>query len=178
MYLQLAENENMEYIPVETNQGTILVRPDLLNEDGTMLSAKGRGLKIAAKVVGAAGKFIPLPGAAVASGIATKILDKAAQAKAGGGSAIIAGAQAGKAAGIATKLKGAIAKFKAKGAAPEQVAIPEAVQVRTAAPIVVDTEQTQPQQSFFKRNQKLILIGGGVLVAGAAIYLLTKKKKR
>jgi hypothetical protein len=178
MYLQLAENENMEYIPVETNQGTILVRPDLLNEDGTMLAAKGRGLKIAAKVVGAAGKFIPLPGAAVATGIASKILDKAGQAKASGGSAIIAGAQAGQAAGIGAKLKGALAKFKARGAAPEQVAIPEAIAARTAAPIVMDTEQMQPQQSFFKRYRTPILIGGGLLVAGTAVYLLTKKKKR
>ena len=175
MFLQLAENETMEYIPVETNQGTILVRPDLLNEDGTMLAAGGRGLKIAAKVVGAAGKFIPLPGAAVATGIASKILDKAGQAKAGGGSAIIAGAQAGKAAGIGAKLKGALAKFKAKGAAPEQVAIPEAVAVRTAAPIDLGIEQ---KESFFKKYRTPILIGGGLLVAGTAVYLLTRKKKR
>jgi len=176
MFLQLAENETMEYIPVETNQGTILVRPDLLNEDGTMLAAKGRGLKIAAKVVGAAGKFIPLPGAAVATGIASKILDKAGQAKAGGGSAIIAGAQAGQAAGIGAKLKGALAKFKARGAAPEQAAIPEAVAVRTAAPIDLGIEPQK--ESFFKRYRTPILIGGGLLVAGTAVYLLTKKKKR
>jgi len=177
MFLQLAENEtNMEYIPVETNQGTILVRPDLLNEDGTMLAAQGRGLKVAAKVVGAAGKFIPLPGAAVATGIASKILDKAGQAKASGGSAIIAGAQAGKAAGIGAKLKGALAKFKARGAAPEQAAIPEAVAVRTASP--VDLSLEQPKESFFKRYRTPLLIGGGVIVAGTAIYLLTRKKKR
>lgn len=176
MYLQLAENENMEYIPVETNQGTILVRPDLLNEDGTMLAAQGRGLKIAAKVVGAAGKFIPLPGAAVATGIASKILEKAGQAKAGGGSAIIAGAQAGQAAGIGAKLKGALAKFKARGAAPEQVAIPEAVATRTVQPIDIGMEQ--PKESFFKRYRTPILIGGGLLVVGTAAYLLTRKKKR
>lgn len=176
MFLQLAENNTMEYIPVETNQGTILVRPDLLNEDGTMLAAQGRGLKIAAKVVGAAGKFIPLPGAAVATGIASKILDKAGQAKAGGGSAIIAGAKAGQAAGIGAKLKGALAKFKARGAAPEQVAIPEAVSVRTAAPIDLGIEPQK--ESFFKKYRTPILIGGGLLIAGTAVYLLTKKKKR
>ena len=75
MYLQLAENNDMEnYTPIETNQGTIFVRRDLAED--VMLSAGGRGLKIAAKVVGGAAKFIPLPGAALIGGVASNILNK------------------------------------------------------------------------------------------------------
>jgi hypothetical protein len=68
-----------------------------------------------------------------------------------------------------------LAKFKARGAAPEQVAIPEAVAARTAAPIEMAIEQ--PQQSFFRKYRTPILIGGGLLVAGTAVYLLTRKKR-
>tara|TARA_R110000868_G_C10964734_1_gene768983 strand:- start:2452 stop:2967 length:516 start_codon:yes stop_codon:yes gene_type:complete len=171
MYLQLAENPMTDnYTPVETNQGTIYMRNDLLNE-GTTLAAGGRGLQIAAKVVGAAGKFVPLPGAAAISGVASNILNKAGQAKAAGGSGIQAATSAIPA-GTGAKLKAAISKLKLKGAAPAQVAIPETIAAKTAA------EETAPPPSFFQRYRTPILIGGGLLVAGTAIYLLTKKKKR
>jgi len=186
MYLQLAENNNdMEnYMPIETNQGTIFVRRDLAED--VMLSAGGRGLKIAAKVVGGAAKFIPLPGAALIGGVASNILNKAGEAKAAGGSAIIAGAQAGQAAGIGAKLKGALSKLKQRGAPVQATALPEAIVTRTAAPqdIVTrtaapqDMELMQPKQTFFQKYRTPILIGGGVLVLGTAAYLLTRKKKR
>lgn len=175
MYLQLAENNDMEnYTPIETNQGTIFVRRDLAED--VMLSAGGRGLKIAAKVVGGAAKFIPLPGAALIGGVASNILNKAGEAKAAGGSAIIAGAQAGQAAGIGAKLKGALSKLKQRGAPVEATALPEAIVTRTAAP--QDMELMQPKQTFFQKYKTPILIGGGVLVLGTAAYLLTRKKKR
>ena len=175
MYLQLAENEmDTNYIPVETNQGTIFVRRDLA-EDMT-LSAQGRGLKIASKVVQAGSKFIPLPGAASIGTIAGGVLQKAGEAKAGGGSAIIAGAKAGQAAGIGAKLKGALSKLKAKGAPAETTALPEAVVTRTAT--TQDMELMQPKQSFFQKYRTPLLIGGGVLVLGTAAYLLTRKKRR
>ena len=176
MYLQLAENNNdMEnYMPIETNQGTIFVRRDLAED--VMLSAGGRGLKIAAKVVGGAAKFIPLPGAALIGGVASNILNKAGEAKAAGGSAIIAGAQAGQAAGIGAKLKGALSKLKQRGAPVQATALPEAIVTRTAAP--QDMELMQPKQTFFQKYRTPILIGGGVLVLGTAAYLLTRKKKR
>jgi len=180
MYLQLAENNNMEnYTPVETNQGIIYVRRDLAEDITLSQRGSGRGLKIAAKVVGGAAKFIPLPGAAVIGGVASNILNKAGEARAGGGTAgqaIIAGAKAGQAAGIGSKLRGALAKLKTRGAPAETTALPEAVVSRTAAP--QDMELMQPKQTFFQKYRTPILIGGGVLVLGTAAYLLTRKKKR
>ena len=167
MFLQLAENEMTEnYTPIETNQGTIYMRSDLLNENGTMLAAQGKGLKIASNIIGKVGPNIPIPGAAKASQVASKILGKASaiQAKSGIDTSAI-----GK--GIGAKLKGALAKFKAKGAAPEQIAIPETIAAKTAA------EET-PAPTFFQKYKTPILIGGGLLIAGTAVYLLTRKKKR
>jgi hypothetical protein len=170
MYLQLAENGD-NYTPIETNQGTIYVRNDLAEE--TMLAAGGKGLKIAAKVVGAAGKFVPLPGAAAISGIASNILNKAGDAKAGGGSAIQAGAAAVPA-GIGAKIKAAVGKLKAKGAAPAVVALPDAIASRTQA----EETMQAPKESFLKRYRTPLLIGGGVLLLGTTAYLLTRKKRR
>lgn len=167
MFLQLAENEMTEnYTPIETNQGTIYMRSDLLNENGTMLAAQGKGLKIASNIIGKVGPNIPIPGAAKASQVASKVLGKASaiQAKSG-----IDTSGIGK--GIGAKLKGALAKFKAKGAAPEQIAIPETIAAKTAA------EET-PAPTFFQKYKTPILIGGGLLIAGTAVYLLTRKKKR
>ena len=167
MFLQLAENEMTEnYTPIETNQGTIYMRSDLLNENGTMLAAQGKGLKIASNIIGKVGPNIPIPGAAKASQIASKVLDKASaiQSKSG-----IDTSGIGK--GIGAKLKGAISKLKKKGAAPEQIAIPEAIVAKTAA------EETPPP-TFFQKYKTPILIGGGLLIAGTAVYLLTRKKKR
>jgi len=170
MFLQLAENEMTEnYTPIETNQGTIYMRSDLLNEDGSMLSqfGKGKGLKIASNIIGKVGPNIPIPGAAKASQVASKVLGKASaiQQKSG-----IDTSGIGK--GIGAKLKGAISKFKKKGAAPEQVAIPEAIAVKTEA------EETAPTPTFFQKYKTPILIGGGLLVVGTTIFLLTRKKKR
>lgn len=173
MYLQLAENDNMNsnYIPVETNQGTIYVRRDLA--ENVTLSAGGKGLQIAGKIVSTASKFVPLPGANLVGNIAGNVLTKAGQAKAGGGTAI-SGAKtaipAGTGAKIASGIKGAIAKMKAKGASPAVTAIPEAVSTETNVP--------EEKPSFFKRYKTPLIIGGGVLLAGTAVYLLTRKKKR
>jgi len=179
MYLQLAENETMEnYTPVETNQGTIYVRRDLAEDITLSQRGSGKGLKIAAKVVGGAAKFIPLPGAAAIGGVASNILQKAGEARAGGGTAgqaIIAGARAGQAAGIGAKLRGALSKLKAKGAPAETTALPEAV---TRSAVQQEQELMQPKQTFFQKYRTPLLIGGGVLVLGTAAYLLTRKKKR
>ena len=170
MFLQLAENEMTEnYTPIETNQGTIYMRSDLLNEDGTMLAAQGKGLKIASNIIGKVGPNIPIPGAAKASQVVSKVLGKASaiQAKSG-----IDTSGIGK--GIGAKLKGAISKLKKKGAAPEQVAIPEAIAAKTAAEEVMQ----EPKQSFFRKYRTPLLIGGGVLILGTAAYLLTRKKRK
>ena len=169
MYLQLAENGD-NYTPIETNQGTIYVRNDLAEE--TFLAAGGKGLKIAAKVVGAAGKFVPLPGATAISGIASNVLQRAGDAKAAGGSAIQAGAAAVPA-GTGAKIKAAIGKLRMKGAAPAAVALPEAIANRTAA-----EEAAAPKESFFNRYKTPLLIGGGVLLLGTTAYLLTRKKRK
>lgn len=171
MYLQLAENEMTDnYTPIDTNQGTIYMRNDLLNE-GTTLAAGGKGLMIASKVVGAASKFVPLPGASLVGNVASGVLQKAGQAKAGGGSAIQAGASAIPA-GTGAKLKAAISKLRAKGATPATTAIPETIAAKTAA------EETAPTPTFFQKYKTPILIGGGLLVVGTAAYLLTRKRKK
>lgn len=169
MYLQLAENGD-NYTPIETNQGTIYVRNDLAEE--TMLAAGGKGLQIAGKVVSAASKFVPLPGASAVGNIAGKVLTTAGQAKAGGGSAFQAGAAAVPA-GTGAKIKAAIGKLRMKGAAPAAVALPEAIANRTAA-----EEAAAPKESFFKRYKTPLLIGGGVLLLGTTAYLLTRKKRK
>jgi hypothetical protein len=170
MYLQLAENGD-NYTPIETNQGTIYVRNDLAEE--TMLAAGGKGLQIAGKVVSAASKFVPLPGATAIGNIAGKVLTTAGQAKAGGGSAIQAGAGVIPA-GTGAKIKAAIGKLKAKGAAPAAVALPEAIASRTQA----EETMQAPKESFLKRYRMPLLIGGGVLLLGTTAYLLTRKKRR
>lgn len=168
MYLQLAENEESNYTPVETNQGTIYVRNDL-SED-TYLAAGGKGLQIAGKIVSTAGQFVPLPGAKVVGNIAGKALTTAGQAKAGGGSAVQAGVKSIPP-GTGAKLKAALSKLKARGAAPAQTALPETIAAKTAA------EESTPAPTFFQKYKLPILIGGGVLLAGGAYLLLRKKRK-
>lgn len=162
MYLQLAENgEN--YTPIETNQGTIYVRNDLAEE--TLLAAGGKGLQIASKVVGKVGPNIPIPGAAKAAQVTSKILNKAAviQQKSGIEPSKLK---------IGQKIKAAVSKLKKKGAPEETTALPEAIAARTAA------EEVAPKESFFKKYRTPLLIGGGVIVLGTAAYLLTRKKRK
>lgn len=162
MYLQLAENEmDTNYIPLETNQGTIFVRRDLA--ENVTLSAGGKGLQVASKIVGKVAPNIPIPGAAKVGQIASKVLQKAGDIQAK------SGIEPGKLK-IGQKLKASIDRLKAKGASPAVTAIPEAV----------STEKVVPEEkvSFFQKYRTPLLIGGGVLVLGTAAYLLTRKKKR
>ena len=170
MYLQLAENNNdMEnYMPIETNQGTIFVRRDLAEDVMLSQKAPGRGLKIASKIVGKVAPIIPIPGAAKVGQIASKVLQKAGDIQSKSG---IDTSGIGK--GIGAKLKGALGKLKKRGAPVETTALPEAVIEKTTAP-----ETEAPKQTFFQKYRTPILIGGGVLVLGTAAYLLTRKKKR
>jgi len=172
MYLQLAENNNdMEnYIPIETNQGTIFVRRDLAEDVMLSQKAPGRGLKIASKIVGKVAPNIPIPGAAKVGQIASKVLQKAGDIQSKSG---IDTSGIGK--GIGAKLKGALSKLKAKGAPAETTALPEAV---TRSAVQQEQEFMQPKQTYFQKYSTPLLIGGGVLVLGTAAYLLTRKKKR
>lgn len=168
MYLQLAEDEQEEiYIPVQTNQGTIYVK-------NPSLSAGGRGLQIAGKLLTTAGKFIPIPGVNVAAGIVGNIATKAGQAKAGGGSAFdTASGMIPKGAG--QKIGGFLSKLKAKRDARKAGAETpaESSAARTAAPAEIETPPT-----FWQKYKTPILIGGGLIVAGTAAAIILKKRKR
>lgn len=179
MYLQLAENSktnNMieNYTPVETNQGVMYVRNDLLSE--TTLAAGGRIKGFVGKIAGAAASS-GIPIVSTAAGIAKKVIERAPE-------------------NLDVKLKGAIQKFKAaqaaKKAAPvETTIIPEVV---TAADVVktsrtksnlrtdesgsdLPTEE-KTEETFYQKYRLPILIGGGIVVAGTLAYLLTRKKRR
>lgn len=179
MYLQLAENSktnNMieNYTPVETNQGVMYVRNDLLSE--TTLAAGGRIKAFVGKIAGA-GAASGIPIVSTAAGIAKKVIERAPE-------------------NLDVKLKGAIQKFKAaqaaKKAAPvETTIIPEVV---TAADVVktsrtksnlrtdesgsdLPTEE-KTEETFYQKYRLPILIGGGIVVAGTLAYLLTRKKRR
>lgn len=169
MYLQLAEDEQEEiYIPVQTNQGTIYVK-------NPSLSAGGRGLQIAGKLLTTAGKFIPIPGVNVAAGIVGNIATKAGQAKAGGGSAFdTASGMIPKGAG--QKIGGFLSKLKAKRDARRagaETAPAESSAARTAAPAEIETPPT-----FWQKYKTPILIGGGLIVAGTAAAIILRKRKR
>lgn len=163
MFLQLAEDGD-NYTPIETNQGTIFVRNDLAEE--TLLAAKGKGLKIASKVIGKVGPNIPIPGAAKAAQVTSKILNKAAviQQK--------SGIEPGQFK-IGQKIKAAVSKLKKKGAPEETTTLPEAIAARTEA-----EETAAPKENFFRRYRTPLLISSGVIILGTAAYLLTRKKRK
>jgi cell wall-associated NlpC family hydrolase len=151
MYLQLAENEttipNM-YQPIETNQGTLYVRPDLLSAPA---------LKVAAPAAKA------MTGAAVKKAVPGLV--KTATA------AVPGGAAAGIALDLGKKLiTGAIAKRKEKkeAAAAADIKAQEAAAAAASA-AAIDSEAT-------KKRNRMYLIGGGILGAGLLVYLLTRKK--
>lgn len=146
MYLQLAENSTDMYQPIETNQGTLYVRPDLLSAAGlkpgamALKPAAGQLIKKAAPaLIKTSVKAVPGGGAA---GVALDLIKKGAQA-----------------------IKQRRDTKKAETAAAETAAAATAA-AATAAAIETDTS---------KRN-KMLLIGGGILAAGALIYLITRKK--
>lgn len=190
MFLQLAENETAQnYTPIQTNEGTFMVRNDLMSED-VSLSARGQKFKalvkkaapIIGKVAGTAIQFAPIPGAGIAGKILTN--PKALTALK-------------KAAPLLKKLKPIAQKIKGMPAAA--AAIPAAVVAAEAANVageaggsagraaVGDTEgaakQAEMEQAqggkfgeFVKKYKLPLIIGGGVLLAGG-IYLATRKKK-
>lgn len=197
MFLQLAEDNTAEnYTPIQTNEGTFMVRNDLMSEDVT-LSQKGKfkalvkkAAPIIGKVAGTALQFAPIPGAGIAGKILTnpktlQTIKKAAPLLK-------------KAAPLLQKLK-PIAK-KIQGMPAAAAAIPAAVVAAEAANVagdaggsaaraaVGDTEgaakQAEMEQAqggkfgeFVKKYKLPLIIGGGVLLAGG-IYLATRKKKR
>jgi len=173
MYLQLAEKINKNnmienYTPVETNQGVMYVRNDLLSE--TTLAAGGKIKGIIGKVAGAAAKS-GIPIISTAGAVAQKVAQLAPS-------------------DLDVKLRGAVQKFKAaqaaKSAAPIQATIiPEVV---TAAEVVRTSSrsaakemtpgETEEPKTFYQKYRMPILIGGGIVVAGTLAYLLTRKKRR
>ncbi len=191
MFLQLAEdNTAQNYTPIQTNEGTFMVRNDLMSED-VLLSARGQKFKalvkkaapIIGKVAGTALQFAPIPGAGIAGKLLTNPKALAAIKKA---------------APLLKKLKPIAQKIKGMPAAA--AAIPAAVVAAEAANVageaggsagraaVGDTEgaakQAEMEQAqggkfgeFVKKYKLPLIIGGGVLLAGG-IYLATRKKKR
>jgi hypothetical protein len=177
MYLQLAENSktnNMieNYTPVETNQGVMYVRNDLLSE--TTLAAGGRIKGIVGKVAGAVAKSgIPL--VSTAAGVVQKVAQLAPS-------------------DLDVKLKGAVQKFKAAQAAktaapvattiiPEIVTAADVVKTSTRSaremdPGSTDTNPDGTPKTFYQKYKLPILIGGGIVVAGTLAYILTRKKRR
>jgi hypothetical protein len=197
MFLQLAEDNTAEnYTPIQTNEGTFLVRNDLMSEDVT-LSAKGQKFKalvkkaapIIGKVAGTALQFAPIPGAGIAGKILTNPKTLATIKK--------AAPLLKKAAPLLQKLK-PIAK-KIQGMPAAAAAIPAAIVAAEAANVAGETagaagraavgdtegaarqaEMEQAQGSkfgnFVKKYKLPLIIGGGVLLAGG-IYLATRKKR-
>jgi hypothetical protein len=197
MFLQLAEDNTAEnYTPIQTNEGTFMIRNDLMSED-VSLSAKGQKFKalvkkaapIVGKVAGTALQFAPIPGAGIAGKILTNPKTLTAIKK--------AAPLLKKAAPLLQKLK-PIAK-KIQGMPAAAAAIPAAIVAAEAANVageaagaagraaVGDTEgaarqaaQEEAQGSkfgnFVKKYKLPLIIGGGVLLAGG-IYLATRKKK-
>ncbi len=146
MYLQLAENSSDMYQPIETNQGTLYVRPDLLSAAGIMKPgamalklAPGQLIKKAAPTLIKTG-VKGLPGGA-AAGVALDLIKKGAQA-----------------------IKAKRDAKKAEAAAADKAAAEQAA---------ASTEAIKTDKS--KRN-RMFLIGGGILAAGVLVYLLTRKK--
>jgi hypothetical protein len=190
MFLQLAEDNTAEnYTPIQTNEGTFLVRNDLMSEDVT-LSAKGQKFKalvkkaapIIGKVAGTALQFAPIPGAGIAGKVLTNPKTLAALKK--------AGPALKKLKPIAQKIKGMPA---AAAAIPAAIVAAEAANVAGEAggsagrAAVGDTEgaarQAEIEQAqggkfgaFVKKYKLPLIIGGGVLLAGG-IYLATRKKR-
>ena len=170
MYLQLAEDEQEEiYIPVQTNQGTIYVK-------NPSLSAGGRGLQIAGKLLTTAGKFIPIPGANVAAGVIGNIATKAGQAKASGGSAFNTAASMVPQ-GAGQKIGGFFSKLKANRAARKAGTGTGAAPAESSAARTAPAEMETPP-TFWQKYKTPILIGGGLIVAGTAAAIILKKRKR
>lgn len=171
MYLQLAENEETElYIPVETNQGTIYVK-------NPSLSAGGRGLQIAGRILSTAGKFIPIPGANVAAGVIGNIATRAGQAKASGGSAFNTAAGMVPQ-GAGQKIGGFFQKLKDRRAAKQGSGAEMAPAATGAEMARMPIATEEMPRTFWQKYKTPILIGGGVLIAGTAAALILKKRKR
>lgn len=181
MFLQLAENS--DYTPLETNQGTLYVRNDMLSEgEDTTLSAKGALIKKAAPIIGKAAPLVAK---------ATPIVGQALPIAKAGAGIVKAGAakvQASRAAaGKAPVIKSIGTGIKKLVTTAPKAAIVPAAAAATAAAAAEKGSQTGAtqadamgveveKQSFFKRYRMPLLIGGGILAAGTILYLVTRKK--
>ena len=168
MYLQLAENGS-DYTPIETNQGILMVRNDMLSEDVT-LSARGQLIAKAAPVIAKAAPVI-----AKAAPIAAKIAQQVKTQRAAAEKPPVIQA-------IGTGLKKLITKAPAAAIIPAAAAATAAKGAESgsdvAAAQAADAGVTIEKQSFFKKYKTPLLIGGGVLVAGGLIYALTRKTRK
>jgi hypothetical protein len=196
MFLQLAESDEMSnYTPVNTTEGVMFVRNDLMSEDVT-LSQKGKfkalvkkAAPIVGKVAGTALQFAPIPGA----GIAGKIIsDPKTAALVKKGAAALKKAQPAlkKLQPIAKKIQG---MRTAAAAIPAAVVAAEASQAAKVAggaeaqAAVGDTDgamrtaQVEQAQGgkfgAFVKKYRVPLIIGGALILGGGIYLATRKKR-
>lgn len=156
MYLQLAENNTNMYEAINTNQGTLYVRPDLLSAAG--LKPAGKAAKPAAgQLVKKAAPTIiktgvkAVPGGA-AAGVALDLLKIGVQK---------------------IKEKRNTKKAKAAEAAAAEAAAAEKTAAEAAAAAAAQ-QSAAAIETDKKRN--MFLIGGGILGAGLLIYLLTRKK--
>lgn len=193
MTLQLAEGS--DYTPVQTNQGTLFVRNDMLSEgDDTTLSAKGaliqKALPVIAKAAPLVAKAAPIAGKVLIGanpiGAAGLIAAKALPiAKAAAGQIKASRAAAGKPP-LIQSIGAGLKKLATK--APAAAVIPAAAAATAAAAAdqgsdtgarqAADMGMTVEKPSFFKKYRTPILIAGGVLAAGTILYFVTRKKRK
>lgn len=184
MYLQLADN-GTDYTPVETNQGILMVRNDMLSEDIT-LSQKGKLIAKAAPIIAKAAPLIAKGAiganpAGAAALIASKALPIAKQAAA----AVKAQRTAAGKPPIIKTVGSGLKKLISK--APSSAIIPAAAGAAaaagseqgsmTASNQAADIGVIVEKQSFLRKYRTPLFIAGGVLAVGTLIYVLTRKRK-
>lgn len=197
MYLQLAENGS-DYTPVETNQGTLYVRNDMLNEGDVTLSAGGALLKKAAPVIAKAAPLIakaaPIAGkvliganpigaagliASKALPIAAKVAQQVKAQRAAAGKPTIIQA-------VGTGIKKLAAKQPAAAVIPAAAAATaagaavdgSAVGADQAAAMGITPGEAKGFGAFVRKYKTPLLIGAGVLALGTTLYFVTRKKKK
>ena len=148
MYLELAENTDTMYQPINTNQGTLYVRPDLLSA-GLMINKTAQALK--------SQTLKPAAGQLVKKAVPTLIK-----------TAVPGGAGVDVALNL---LKKGAAKIKER----RDIKKGEAIATQKAAEEAAAAQSAAAIQSS-KKTRNLLLIGGGVVAAGVIIYLITRKK--
>lgn len=180
MYLQLADNNtDVNYTPVETTEGTFMIRNDLMSEDVTLSAAKGAKVRAfvqkaapvvkkvatgAVKVAGAAAPLVIPGGAAVKVG--SKILTNPKTV-----------AAIKKGVGALKTLKPIAKKVETMPAAAG--AIPAAIVAAEATQAAKEMEQATGNKftQFVSKYKWPLIIGAAGLTVGGILLARRKKSK-